>query len=299
MTVCFPSGGTDLKQGKIIRLTGGLYSVVDDAGTVVDLRAAGIFRHHDESPKVGDEVTFDAGAIRTLLPRRNDLARPAIANVDQALLVNACKEPDFSFLLLDQFLILIEAAGVKPVIVVSKIDLLGEILLTELKRKLAYYESFCPVVYVDSLSADGAEAVKPYLKGKTSVLAGQTGAGKSSLLNAVDPTLNLATDAISIALGRGKHTTRTVELIPFGDGLVADTPGFSKLEFEGFDHRRVKDFYPDFVRLQDRCRFNGCGHVHEPGCAVKAAVADGTILPERYANYLKIREEIKNIKPKY
>ncbi|HAQ56403.1 MAG TPA: ribosome small subunit-dependent GTPase A [Acholeplasmatales bacterium] len=292
-------GGIRLKEGKIIRLTGGLYTVVDAKGTCVDLRAAGLFRHHNESPKVGDDVTLDDDLIRTIKPRRNDLVRPAIANVDQALLVNACKEPEFSFLLLDQFLLLILSASVKPVIVISKIDLLTAAELAELKRKLSYYEPFFPVVYVDSLAAFGAETMRPYLKGKTSVLAGQTGAGKSSLLNAVDPTQHRATDAISRALGRGKHTTRTVELIPFGDGWIADTPGFSSLEFAGIELATIQDLYPDFTAIANNCRFNGCTHVHEPDCAVKAAVAAGTILPERHYNYLRIREEIKSLKIRY
>ncbi len=287
-----------MKEGKVIRLTGGLYTVVDQEGTCVDLRAAGLFRHHKESPKVGDDVAYD-DLIREIRPRRNNLSRPAIANVDQALLVNACKEPDFSFLLLDQFILLILSAAVKPVIVVTKIDLLTAPELAQLKRKLAFYEPFFPVVYVDSLAAAGAEALKPHLRGKTSVLAGQTGAGKSSLLNAVDPTQHRATDAISQALGRGKHTTRTVELIPFTGGWIADTPGFSSLEFAGIDLATVQDLYPDFTSIAAACRFNGCTHVHEPGCAVKAAVAAGSILPERHQNYLRIREEIKNLKIRY
>jgi len=288
-----------LNEGKIIRLTGGLYTVVDKEGNTVDLRAAGIFRHQGESPRVGDDVVVADGAIRAIRPRRNDLVRPAVANVDQAIVVNAAREPDFSFLLLDQFLVLVRAAGVAPLIVVTKIDLLGSEKLSTLRRKLSFYEPFCPVLFVNSLETDGAEALKPHLRGRTSVLAGQTGAGKSSLLNAVDPTLHRATDAISQALGRGKHTTRTVELIPFSDGWIADTPGFSRLEFEGVRLATLQDLYPDFTAVADRCRFNGCTHDHEPGCAVKAAVAAGTILPERHANYLRIREEIRNLKPKY
>jgi len=288
-----------LKKGKIIGLTGGLYTVIDAAGVRRDLRPIGIFRHHNQSPKVGDDVTYDDDAIRTIGPRRNDLTRPAIANVDQALLVNACRKPNFSFMLLDQFLILILAAGVLPVLIVSKIDLLDAEELTELKRKLSFYEPYFPIVYVDSIAIHGIEAVKPFLRGKTSVLAGQTGAGKSSLLNAIDPNLHIATDAISEALGRGKHTTRTVELIPFADGWVADTPGFSKLEFNGFEAEAIKDLYPDFTHYANDCRFNGCIHVNEPDCAVKKALAAGLILPERYENYIKIYDEIKNLKIRY
>jgi ribosome biogenesis GTPase len=211
----------------------------------------------------------------------------------------SAKKPDFSSLLLDMFLAVIRQSFVDPVIVISKIDLMTKAEMTELEAKLTYYRQFCPIVYVDSLNREGIAPIFPLIQGRINIVAGQTGAGKSSLLNAINPLLHLKTDEISEALGRGKHTTRHVELMPFMGGLIADTPGFSKLTLTEFDPKSLKDVYPDFVAVADSCRFLGCIHDHEPGCAVKRAVEEGRILPERYQNYLKLHEEIKHIKTKY
>jgi len=288
-----------LKKGRIIRLIGGLYTVIDELGNRVDTRPIGLFRYQNISPKVGDDVLYDEESIQEVLPRRNDLVRPAIANVDQAIIINSAKKPDFSFYLLDQFLALIEAANVLPLIVLTKIDLLTADELDTLKAKLEYYSSMYQVCYVDSKNKVGMDELMTHLSGKLSVFSGQTGAGKSSLLNAIDPLLNLKTDAISEALGRGKHTTRHVELIKVQDGWIADTPGFSKLEFPEMDITSLKDLYPDFVRLANECRFNQCLHINEPDCAVKKAYHDGRILKERYENYVLFHQSIKSQKPRY
>ena len=288
-----------MKKGRIIRLIGGLYTVIDEFGNRVDLKPIGLFRYQNISPKVGDEVMFDEDSIQEVLPRKNDLIRPAIANVDQAIIINSAKKPDFSFYLLDQFLALIEDANVKPLIVLTKIDLMSEKELSQLKSKLEYYSSMYTVCYVDSKNRVGIDLLMENLSGKLSVFSGQTGAGKSSLLNAIDPLLNLKTDAISEALGRGKHTTRHVELIKINDGWIADTPGFSKLEFPEMNVSKLKDLYPDFTRLASLCRFNQCLHINEPDCAVKKAYQEGTILKERYENYVLFHQTIKNQKPKY
>jgi len=292
-------GGSHLKKGKIIRLIGGLYTVIDEAGNRIDIRPIGLFRYQNISPKVGDDVMYDDDLIHEVLPRKNELVRPAIANVDYAIIINSAKKPDFSFYLLDQFLALVERAGITPVVVLTKIDLMTDAELIQLKSKLDYYQSMYPVLYVDSKHHVGIEALLELLKGKVCVLSGQTGAGKSSLMNSIDPLLNLKTDAISEALGRGKHTTRHVELIKVGAGWIADTPGFSKLEFPDMDILQLKDLYPDFVKLRDECRFNGCVHVNEPNCAVKNAYQKGDILKERYENYLLFHANIKAQKPKY
>lgn len=288
-----------LKEGRIIKLIGGLYTVLGTDNHQYTLKPLGIFRHRNIQPKVGDLVGFNEDSITQIHDRKNDLYRPMIANVDQALLINSASEPDFSFLLLDKFLTLIEANHVHPVIIVTKIDLLSPEVLKTLKEKLAYYEQFYPVIYMSSKTKENIEAVKAISKDKVSVLAGQTGAGKSSLLNAINPELSIKTNEISKALGRGKHTTRHVELIPFGQGFIADTPGFSSLEFKDITSDQIKYFFVDFFDLSHDCKFNECSHIHEPKCAVKAAYEAGKILPERYHNYQTIYQEVKAIKPMY
>jgi len=288
-----------LEQGKIIKLTGGLYTVIGNDQIRHELRPIGLFRYEHQKPKVGDDVLFDIESIQKLLPRKNEMLRPAIANVDYIMVVCSCKEPDFSFLLLDRFLALIAFAGIPPIIVVTKTDLMTAAELASLKDKLSYYETFYPVFYTNSPQLSGFEAIKQQITGKIIVLSGQTGAGKSSMLNAIDPKLRLQTDEISKALGRGKHTTRHVELIHMCGGWIADTPGFSKLEFTGFDAKTFNTLYPDFVLHRNECRFNGCTHTNEPGCQIKALLKAGKILPERYENYLRLYEEIKNQKPIY
>jgi ribosome biogenesis GTPase len=292
-------GRNALNQPRIVKLTGGLYTVALQDGTLVSCKPKGLFRHHDVHPKVGDWVTLEGDTIATVATRKNDFVRPQIANVDQVLLIASFREPDFSFLLLDRFLALIFKQDVEVVIIVTKIDLADKDELTAFRQTMRHYETICPVVYVTSKEKDSLIELLPLIEGKVNVVAGQTGAGKSSLLNSIQPDLELATDIISKALGRGKHTTRHVELIPFGDGWIADTPGFSKLEFDTFEAAELKDLYPDFIRYRGQCRFENCIHVNEPGCAVKAAVKTGAIPKERHENYVRLYEEIASQKPKY
>jgi ribosome biogenesis GTPase len=292
-------GRDGLKEGLVIKLIGGTYTIRDAKGTKTEVRARGKFRHLGESPKVGDRVTYDNDYLLTVLPRRNNLVRPPVANVDQALLINSAKEPDFSFHLLDRFLLLIENEDITPVIVVTKIDLLTEDEVRTLKDQLAYYEPFYDVHYLSSKTKENIEAIEPLLLGKISVFAGQTGAGKSSLLNAINPAFDLETNAISKALGRGKHTTRHSELLEVSDGLVADTPGFSRLDFYDIDLSNVPINFVDFFALSDQCKFRGCTHLNEPGCKVIEEVNQGNILPSRYENYKLIHQEIKDQKPRY
>lgn len=288
-----------MKNGRIIKLIGGLYTVVDENNNRYVLRPRGKFRHINTSPKVGDYAQFNDDVIMDIQERSNDLVRPQIANVDQAILVNSAKHPNFSFNLLDRFLTIIENEDIQPIIVITKIDLLKDEELQDLKEKMTYYESFYDVYYVDGLHGLHTESIKHIFKDKVSVLSGQTGAGKSTLLNALKPELNLKTDAISMALGRGKHTTRHVELIEFNDGWVADTPGFSKLDFRMVKLENVPLNFVDFFEVSNNCKFNGCTHLNEPGCEVKRLLKEGEILPSRYENYKKIYEEIKQNKPKY
>lgn len=288
-----------MKDGLIVKLIGGLYTVMDNDHHKYELKARGLFRHNNESPKVGDRVTFNEEFIQTIKERTNDLVRPPVANVDQAILINSAKEPNFSFNLLDRFLVLIENEDITPVIVITKIDLLTEPELTELKEQLTYYEKFYQVVYLSSKTKENIEALTLLFQDKISVFAGQTGAGKSSLLNALNPKFNLETNEISKALGRGKHTTRHSELLDVLGGLVADTPGFSRLDFFDIDLDNVPMNFVDFFALSNQCKFRACTHHDEPKCKVKEELEKGNILPSRYKNYLLIYQEIQEQKPKY
>jgi len=288
-----------MKKGRITKLTGGLYTVETEDLNRYNVKGRGVLRHQNRSPKVGDLVMFDNDFITEIFDRENDLVRPPVANVDQAILINAAKEPDFSFYLLDRFLVLIEKEHVRPVIVVSKIDLLNDDELNKLKEKLTYYETFYDVYYVSVKDETSLKPLKGLLKDSISVFAGQTGAGKSSLLNALDIKLNLETGEISKALGRGRHTTRHSELIHVYEGLVADTPGFSKLDFYDIDIDLLPELYVDFFEKSAQCKFRACTHLNEPKCAVKKAVETLEIPQFRYDNYRLIYEEIKNQKKKY
>jgi len=288
-----------LKKGRIIKLVAGIYTVQDDDKNLYKIKPLGVFRYRNIFPKVGDIVDFNEDNILKVYERANELYRPMIANVDQVLLVNSAKQPNFSFLLLDKFLAMIEAFSIIPVIIVTKIDLMSEKELEKLKSDLSYYENYFKVVYYSSKTKEGIDDILKITENTVNVLAGQTGAGKSSLLNAINPELNLETNEISKALGRGKHTTRYVEIYEFGSGYIADTPGFSKLEFEDFQSDQLKYYYPDFFKLSEKCKFHECNHVHEPKCEIKRQVEAGQIPRFRYDNYVTIFNEIKAIKPKY
>ncbi len=288
-----------MKQGRIIKLIGGQYSVIDEQQQTTVVKPRGVFRHEKKHPKVGDMVQFDDDLITKLEPRKNELHRPAVANVDQAFIINGVKNPAFSFFLLDRFLIHAEKEDIKAVIVVNKIDLLTKEERRQLQDDLLYYERHYDVYYVSAKQKETLEQLSDVFKDKITVLAGQTGSGKSSLLNALDPSLSLKTQPTSKALGRGKHTTKHSELLPISGGLVADTPGFSKLDFEGIDAVDLPNYYIDFYERSNLCKFRGCQHLNEPGCAVKKAVENYEIPKNRYDNYVRIYEEIKQIKPKY
>jgi ribosome biogenesis GTPase len=257
------------------------------------------------SPKVGDHVFYefkdDHVMITDILPRKNDLTRPDVANVDQAILVFSAVNPDFSFHLLDRFLIIMSLENLTPIIVVSKIDLIEPDQLTKLKEDLTYYESIgLDVYYVNSKQKIGFDVLEHVFEHKISVLAGQTGVGKSTLLNGLLPHLGLKTQEISKALGRGKHTTRHTELYLFNKGYIVDTPGFSKIEFSIFHPEDLKPHYADFMKHSELCKFgSNCMHDKEPGCEIKTLVKNHLIPKERYDNYLQFLEEVKNQKERY
>ena len=240
------------------------------------------------------------GPLQLSMRGKNNLVRPPIANIDQAILVFSIKEPDFNTILLDRFLVVLESFHIEPIICLTKSDLMDEKLETQIREYMKDYEKIgyqLFMTYKDDPAFD--EKITPLLEGKTTVLAGQSGVGKSTLLNTILPSLDLKTGVISNALGRGKHTTRHVELIEVCGGLLADTPGFSSFEFDLMEKEELYRCFPEFVVKQNDCKFRECMHVKEPKCAVKEAVDSGEIKAYRYKHYLQFLEEIMDRKPRY
>lgn len=294
-----------MKQGIIIKALSGFYYVENEQG-VFQCRGRGVFRKRNITPLVGDRVIFEAenktdGYVLEVLPRNNELNRPPISNVDQAILIFSVEEPSFSSLLLDRFLIHIEANDIQPIICLSKIDLLDKENEENIKYyKHAYQKLGYKIVTVSIYLEDTIDVLRPYLKNKISVFAGQSGVGKSSILNALKPELELETAPISQSLGRGKHTTRHVELIPLDEGgYVADTPGFSSLDFQNIEIEELAYYFPEMKERLNDCKFRGCTHINEPSCAVKQAVNDGYISKHRYEHYALFLDEIKSQKRRY
>ncbi|MEC3886143.1 ribosome small subunit-dependent GTPase A [Halobacillus litoralis] len=290
--------------GKIIKSLSGFYYVLCE-GEVYQCRGRGNFRKKKVTPLVGDLVEFKAenkeeGYILSIENRKNELVRPPISNVDQALIVTSAVHPDFNALLLDRFLVLVEEKRIEPFIVISKVDQLdGQQMEVMESYKTLYEKIGYPVILSAVDDTESMDLVQSHLAGRTTVIAGQSGVGKSSLLNSIDPRLSIDTDEISESLGRGKHTTRHVELYEIAGGLVADTPGFSSLEFGELELDQLPECFPEFVEVQNGCKFRGCLHHKEPKCAVKSAVEAGDISEQRYEHYLQFLNEIQNRKPRY
>lgn len=288
------------EKGRIVKALAGFY-YIDDGKQIHQCRARGKFRKQDIKPVVGDFVEFQKGNhgdgyLMKILERKNALKRPPIANIDQALLVFSRKEPDFSSILLDKFLLLIEHYDITPVIIISKMDIEGD---DDIRQYITDYRNAgYTVIETSAKENQGIEQIKTLFMDKVTVITGQSGVGKSSLLNALNIDLHLETNEISQALGRGKHTTRHVELIAMYGGYVADTPGFSSLELE-MEPVEAAVAYHDFARLSCECKFKGCLHDSEPHCAVKQAVDDKIISKERYEHYLTMLNEIKKRKEHY
>ncbi|MET3194419.1 ribosome small subunit-dependent GTPase A [Bacillus sp. OAE603] len=293
-----------MPEGKIIKALSGFYYVETD-DTIVECRGRGNFRNKKITPLVGDEAVYSVeksgeGYLLEIKDRKNELVRPPIANVDQAILVFSAVEPNFSPNLLDRFLVLIEFNEIKPLIVITKIDLCNETQLQSVLEYVDYYRQIgYEVCLTSSKTEEGLEKVLPHLANKISVFAGQSGVGKSTLLNAINPELDLKTGIISTHLGRGKHTTRHVELIKIGEGLVADTPGFSSLEFIDIEAEDLSYCFIEMREKSQECKFRGCTHLKEPKCAVKEAVENGEITTERYNHYVSFIDEIRDRKPRY
>ncbi|ASB89660.1 ribosome small subunit-dependent GTPase A [Bacillus sonorensis] len=293
-----------MPEGKIIKALSGFYYVLD-GDSVIQCRGRGIFRKNKVTPLVGDDVVYQAdndkeGYLLEIKERINELVRPPISNVDQAVLVFSAKEPNFSTSLLDRFLVLVEAKDIQPIICITKMDLAEGEIEDQIRRYAEDYRKIGYHVYLTSTKhGSGIEEIIPHFKDSITVFAGQSGVGKSSLLNAISPDLELKTAGISAYLGRGKHTTRHVELIHTGGGLVADTPGFSSLEFTGIEAEDLGYTFLEIGEKSAECKFRGCLHIKEPNCAVKKAVESGDIPSYRYDHYVEFLTEIKDRKPRY
>lgn len=271
-----------IQQGKIIKQISNDYTVKIDNQLII-CKARGKFRNLGITPLVGDNVLFENNYILEILPRKNELIRPSIANVDQAVIVMSTTIPAFSTDLLDRLLCIIEYNNIKPIIYISKMDLLNQDQINVINKYIEYYKKIGYLVYTNL-------SIKEIFKDKITVFVGQSGAGKSTLLNKLDNNLHLQTGEVSIALGRGKHTTRHVELIKLLDGMIADTPGFSKLSFIDMTDSDIRDNFIEFNEYKELCEYQDCMHKDEDNCEIKRQVKNGNILEERYNNYIKFIE---------
>ena len=286
-------------QGKIIKGIAGFYYIYAEDGNVYECKAKGIFRKDNFKPLVGDNVEITVlneeekeGSVTSILPRRNSLIRPAVANVDQAFLIFAMENPKPNFLLLDRFLIMMKQQEIPAVICFNKKDV-GE---KEEMEKLYEIYTGCGyrVVLSSTYEGEGMDEIHEILKGKTTVVAGPSGVGKSSITNCMQGEVQMETGEISKKLKRGKHTTRHSQVIPVGeDTYLMDTPGFSSLYLTDMEEQELKDYFPEFRKYEGQCRFQGCRHIHEPGCAVKEALENHKISSLRYEDYLGLYEELK------
>ncbi len=299
--------------GKIIKGIAGFYYIYISSADenvctpyegVYECKAKGIFRNEGVKPLVGDNVEIEIldeankkGNIVKILERKNSLIRPAVANVDQALVIFAAAKPTPNLNLLDRFLISMEMSKVESIICFNKTDVADEDYVNHLRD--IYFSCGYKVICTSTVDGSGVEQLKSMLKGKTTVLAGPSGVGKSSMTNAIIPEACMQTGGISKKIERGKHTTRHSELFTIQkDTFLFDTPGFSSLYVNNLEKEDLMWYFPEFDKFNDKCRFQGCVHINEPDCAVKDALREGLISKSRYDNYLLIYDELKN-KKKY
>lgn len=289
-------------QGKIIKGIAGFYYVYVEGRGTYECKAKGIFRKDHVKPLVGDNVLVDVldeeemlGNIRQILPRRSALVRPAVANVDQALIIFAIVKPNPNFNLLDRFLIRMERQNLPTIICFNKQDIASRQEKEALR--LSYETCGYQVLFVSALENEGIEQVRELLAGKTTTVAGPSGVGKSSLINQLAPMANMETGDISAKIERGKHTTRHSEIIALGEETyIVDTPGFTSLDISEITKEELGRYYPEFVQYEPYCKFSGCAHISEPSCGVKDAVAEGKISTVRYENYKVLYQELKDLK---
>lgn len=291
-------------KGKIVKGIAGFYYVhVVDYG-LYECKAKGIFRKRKIKPLIGDNVQIDVidekektGNIVEILPRENELIRPAVSNIDQAMVIFAAAEPNPNFNLLDRFLLLMGKQDVPVIICFNKRDIVEK---EELELLYHTYEK-CgyEILFTSTYTEEGIEQVRDKLKGKTTVLAGPSGVGKSSMMNLLQPKANMETGEVSEKIKRGRHTTRHSEIIHIeGNTYVMDTPGFSSIWIDQFEKEELKDYFTEFLEFEAECKFKGCVHINEPICGVKRALEEGKISRIRYENYVNLYEELKE-KRKY
>ena len=275
-------------QGQIVKIVSDLHYVSYN-GNLYPCKCRGIFRKEHITPLVGDYVLFsiEKKLIEKILPRKNEFKRPSVSNIDQAFIITSLVRPDFSLNLLDKLLITMELHNVDAIICITKEDLVDTDDFEKYYKILNYYKKIGYTV----ISNQDIDGIKKLLRGKTSVFTGQTGAGKSTLLNKLNPNWNLDTGEISMALGRGKHTTRVVELFELFGGKMMDTPGFSALDFYGYKKEDIRNSFIEFFDYP--CPFKDCMHTKEEECVVKREVLNNNILESRYLNYLSFIEEVK------
>ena len=271
-------------EGVIIRQISNLYTV-ETNNKIYQCRARGKFKNDNITPLVGDKVIFDQekNYILEIKPRINSLDRPSIANVDSCIIITSTKEPNLDLNLLDKLLVIITYNKIKPIICFTKLDLLNKEEKKEIKKLIKYYKSYG----ITALTNKNLTKLTKEIKKEIVVLTGQSGSGKSTLLNRLNKDLNIETNEISKALGRGVHTTRHVELFKYRTSLIADTPGFSSLDINIISNEDIKDTYPEF---KVECEYKDCMHLLEPNCTVKKLVKENKILESRYNNYKKFIE---------
>ena len=269
--------------GRIIKIVSNDYTVKCEDGNTYICKARGVFRNKKITPLVGDfvKITKEKNLIEEIMKRKNELIRPPVSNIDIALVVTSAKEPDFSSNLLDKMIDIIEFNNIMPVICISKYDLLDN--TKEMDEIVAYYKKIGYKVFINTQIED----IKKIFKDNVTILTGQTGVGKSSLINKLEKSMDLKTGEISKALGRGKHTTRHTELFELFDGYVADTPGFSSLNFIGMNKEDIRDNFIEFNEYKDKCKYRDCMHINEDDCEIKRRVLNNEILKSRYDNYVK------------
>ncbi len=285
-------------QGKIIKGIAGFYYVHVEACGIYECKAKGIFRNKKIKPLVGDNVDIEIideekkiGNITDILARKNELIRPAAANIDQALIIFAVTNPEPNYNLLDRFLVMMDYQKVPTIICFNKADLVDEDYIAKLRR--IYDGCGCTVVFTSLREDKGVDDIKRLMEGRTTILAGPSGVGKSTLTNMLMPEADMETGDIS-RIGRGKHTTRHSEIFNlYGNTYICDTPGFTSLMLPSLEKEDLRYYFEEFSAFEGQCRFNGCVHINEPDCAVKNAVKEGNISDKRYKSYAELYEEIK------